>query len=60
MPSITKEQLLQAQLVVATAKKENKATQKPQSKKKPRIKDLEDKNQPPSDSRNKTRTVYVE
>jgi hypothetical protein len=60
MPSITKEQLLQAQLVVATAKKENKATRKPQSKKKPRIKDVVDENQPPTDSGNKTRTVYVE
>jgi len=60
MASFTKEQLLQAQLVVATAKKEKKAARKPQSKKKPRVEETVDENQPPSDPGSRTRTVYVE
>jgi hypothetical protein len=65
--SFTKEQLLQAQLILATAKNEKKAkrmaqkAQKAQGKKKPRDEETVDKNQSPSELVAKSnRTIYVE
>ena len=61
-PRISKEELLQAQLVVATAKKEKKAKGpacKTQGKRKPKA-EAGDENQPPTDTINRTRTIYVE
>jgi hypothetical protein len=60
----TKEQLLEAQLILATAKNEKKAkqtAQKAHNKKKPWDKEMADKNQAPSDPVSKsTRIIYVE
>ena len=65
--SFTKEQLLQAQLILATAKNEKKAkrtaqkAQKAQGKKKPQDEETVDKNQSPSELVVKSnRTIYVE
>ena len=60
-PRISKEELLQAQLVVATAKKEKKAKGpacKSQGKQKPKTK-AGDENQPPNDTVNRTRTIML-
>jgi hypothetical protein len=62
--SFTKEQLLQAQLILAMAKNEKKANrtaQKAQGKKKPRDEEMVDENQSPSELVAKSnRTIYVE
>jgi hypothetical protein len=62
--SFTKEQLLQAQLILAMAKNEKKANrtaQKAQGKKKPQDEEMVDENQSPSELVAKSnRTIYVE